>query len=134
MNSPVLAKQNAKKLGMSFGAANNILRKKLLFHLVKKLELNICYRCGEKIVDITKFSVEHKKGWRFAKDPRETFFDLNNITFSHLNCNSRVGGRHRKHKNDYEMRKAARLRLMERRGPEIREYHRNWYHAHKNKK
>ncbi|GAG84308.1 unnamed protein product, partial [marine sediment metagenome] len=95
--------------------------------------LNICYRCGEKIVDVARFSVEHKKGWRFAENPRETFFDLNNITFSHLDCNSGVGERHKKYKNDYDREKAYRLRLMERRGPEIREYHRKWNHANKNK-
>ena len=106
MNS--IAKRNAKKLGMSAGAANNILRKKLLFCFVKKLELNICYRCGEKIVDIDKFSIEHKKGWRFAKNPKETFFDLDNITFSHVSCNNQAERHQRKYSSREEAREEKR--------------------------
>jgi len=107
MNS--IAKRNAKKLGMSVGAANSILKKRLLFCFAKKLGMDICYRCGKKIVDITKFSVEHKKGWRFAKNPKETFFDLDNIAFSHFSCNSRDKQHNRKYSGREEAREAKAI-------------------------
>ena len=109
MSSPALAKQNAKKLGKSFGAAGTELKKHLLFHFAKKLGMDVCYRCGEKIVDIAKFSVEHKKGWRFAENPKETFFDLDNIAFSHLSCNSRAKKHHRKYSSREEAREAKAI-------------------------
>ena len=107
MNS--IAKQNAKKLGMSSGAANSILKKRLLFCFAKKLGMDVCYRCGKKIIDIAKFSIEHKKGWRFAKNPRKTFFDLDNISFSHLNCNARAERGNRKYPNREEAREAKAI-------------------------
>ncbi len=81
---------NEKKsfeLKMSYGKACNILRKNILFNLAKKLKLNICYRCGKKIVDINKFSIDHKKSWQNTTQPIKLFFDFNNIAFSHLKCN-----------------------------------------------
>lgn len=75
------------KLGMSYGKATHILRKTILFDLVKKLNLDICYRCNKNIKTIKELSVEHKKAWLNAENSVELFFDLNNIAFSHLKCN-----------------------------------------------
>lgn len=72
---------------MSVGKANNILKKSLLFFLVQKLELDVCYRCGEKIKIVDEFSVEHKINWLDSENPIELFFDLENISFSHDKCN-----------------------------------------------
>jgi len=80
-------KKKAQQLGMPPGTANGRLRKKLLFHLVKQLNQHFCYRCNKKIISLDEFSIEHIQGWLDSKNPVELFFDLNNISFSHLKCN-----------------------------------------------
>lgn len=87
------------QLGMSFGKANNILKKNLLFLLVQKLELDVCYRCEKKIETVEDFSVEHKINWLNSENPIELFFDLNNIAFSHFNCNSNARNKNSPHLN-----------------------------------
>lgn len=74
-------------LGMSFGKANQRLRKMIIFHLVKKLNLDICFRCQKKIEKIEELSIEHKTPWLNSDNPKFNFFDLNNISFSHCKCN-----------------------------------------------
>lgn len=96
------AKRSAKKLGKSLGAAENELKKNLLFHFAKKLGLDVCYRCGKPILTVVEFSVDHKKGWRFAKEPKAAFYDLDNIAFSHRSCNSTAHDP--SHKSDYTAR------------------------------
>jgi hypothetical protein len=73
---------------MPHGTANAKLKKIILFDLVKKCNLDVCYRCGEKIENIEDLSIEHKIAWQQSENPKEAFFDLDNISFSHLNCNS----------------------------------------------
>lgn len=77
-----------EQLGMSAGAANNKLRKNLLFSCVRKLKGNFCYKCGEEIETVDEFSIEHKLPWE-GRDA-ELFWDLDNIAFSHLKCNRPV--------------------------------------------
>jgi len=77
----------SKALGMSHGTAANRLRKMILFSLVCHLRLDSCYRCGGKIEDIKDLSIEHKEPWQQADDPVTSFFDLENIAFSHMDCN-----------------------------------------------
>ena len=72
---------------MSYGTASNRLRKSIMLMLIKKLDENWCYRCGAEIETERELSVDHKKSW-FNVDV-ELFWDLNNIAFSHLSCNSR---------------------------------------------
>ena len=86
-----MTKSNDKKaaqLGMSIGMATHKLRKAIMFDLVKKAGIDRCYRCGEQILDIDNFSIEHKERWLDSENPQKLFFDLNNIAFSHLGCNS----------------------------------------------
>lgn len=45
----------------------------------------------KKIENIDDFSIEHMEAWQQAKNPKEAFFDLDNISFSHLKCNIAVG-------------------------------------------
>lgn len=71
---------------MSLGTANNQLKKSLLFHLAQKCNMDIC-RCKEKIDTLDEFSIEHKENWLDSDDPKTFFFDINNISFSHLGCN-----------------------------------------------
>lgn len=75
-------------LGLNFSTASQRLRKLIMFDLVQHLELDQCFQCGGKIEDVDDLSVEHKEPWQGADDPKAAFFDLNNIAFSHLRCNS----------------------------------------------
>jgi len=77
----------SEQLGISYGAATAQLRKKILFFLIQKLGLNTCFQCGKKILDIDALSIEHKIPWLHSENPKELFFDLDNIAFSHLKCN-----------------------------------------------
>lgn len=75
------------KLGMPYGTANGRLKKNIMFDLVCKLRLNLCFHCKMEITNVDQFSVEHKIPWLNSDAPLELFFDLNNIAFSHLFCN-----------------------------------------------
>jgi len=88
----------AAALGMSHGTAANKLRKMILFSLVCRLNLNMCYRCDGEILSVDDLSIEHKEAWMQADDLIQSFFDLGNIAFSHLSCNSAAGERpHKKY-------------------------------------
>ncbi len=78
----------SEKLGMPHGTANGRLKKAIMFMLVQRLGMDTCYRCGKKIETVKELSIEHIVSWEMAKDPVATFFDLDNIAFSHLSCNS----------------------------------------------
>ena len=54
--------------------------------LVQRLKLDSCYQCGNLIVEAEHLSIEHKKAW-LDEDIR-LFWDMGNIAFSHLSCNS----------------------------------------------
>lgn len=86
MNSTT--RKQYEQLGMPYGTAFGQLRKIILFDLVRKLSLNICYRCGLEIQDPKSLSVEHKRNWMDVDV--SLFWDLENITYSHLSCNSRA--------------------------------------------
>jgi hypothetical protein len=79
-------KQKSDKLNMSFGKASHILRKNIIFMLVQKCNLDVCFRCGGKI-EFESLSIDHKIDWLYSQDPKELFFNLDNIAFSHLRCN-----------------------------------------------
>lgn len=84
---------NQKKtelLGEPFGTATSKLRKKLLFTLAGYLGLLDCYRCGNPIETLDTFSIEHKNSWASSENPKESFYDIDNISFSHLICNTRA--------------------------------------------
>lgn len=74
-------------LGEPIGTASNKLRKMVLFQLIRKAGLDNCFQCGEVIDNIDNFSIEHKVPWQSANDPIKSFYDLDNIAFSHLHCN-----------------------------------------------
>ena len=84
-----------KQLGMSFGAAQNRLRRIVLFDLLKRHGENFCYRCGEEIRQASQLSIEHKRAW-FGQDTK-LYWDTDNIAFSHLSCNCSNGERRGKH-------------------------------------
>lgn len=80
-----------KQLGMSFGSAVAKLKKILIFNLIKELKRDCCFQCTLQIENIDELSIEHKIPWLYSEDPGKLFFDLNNIAFSHLNCNIKAG-------------------------------------------
>lgn len=72
-------------LGMPHGTATGRLRKMVLFHLLKKHSENICVRCNKEIENVDDLSLEHIKPWEGIS--ADLFWDLNNISFSHIFCN-----------------------------------------------
>lgn len=89
--------QKDHQLGISYGTACNRLRKQIMFDLVKRCGLDDCYKCRKKIKTIEEFSIEHKTSWLHSDNPVNLFFDLDNISFSHLKCNKSSSRRARKH-------------------------------------
>jgi 5-methylcytosine-specific restriction endonuclease McrA len=81
-------------LEMGHRKATNILDRMIMLNMAQKLGKDVCFRCGNKIENLKDFSVEHKIPWLDAENPKETFFDLDNIAFSHLSCNKSAGRRH----------------------------------------
>ena len=84
-------KKKAEQLGMAYGTAAHRLRKAIMWKYVCEAGDNICFQCKEEIKRIDDLSVEHKKPWLDSNDPIKLYFDLNNVTFSHLSCNCRAG-------------------------------------------
>ena len=88
------SKKSAKKyrkmvkdfLGMDKGTASHRLKKIIMFELAKKAGMDRCHRCKLLINNVEEFSVEHIESWLW-KDVK-LFWDINNIAFSHLSCNS----------------------------------------------
>ncbi|CEX17661.1 Uncharacterised protein [Streptococcus pneumoniae] len=75
---------------MSYGKAGNILRKSIIFHLMHKCGMDTCHRCGEKIEQVDQMSIEHIEDWLRSESPVDYFFNMDNITFSHIDCNIRA--------------------------------------------
>lgn len=74
-------------LGEHHSTARARLVKMILFKLLVDNNLNNCFRCNQKIDAIKDLSIEHKKAWLNSGNPKELFFDVNNVAFSHLDCN-----------------------------------------------
>jgi hypothetical protein len=79
-------RRKAEQLGMPISTASHRLKKMILFDFARRLGKDTGYHCDEVIERIEDFSLEHKQGWLY----RDTalFWDLDNITFSHLRCNT----------------------------------------------
>jgi hypothetical protein len=104
-------------LGMSFGTARRRLERDLIFALAKAAGHN-CFHCGGELTRET-FSVEHKKAWAIAVDPKTAFFDLENVAFSYIACNQReMIGRRRLYEDISAKRRATSKRHWDRMSPE----------------
>jgi len=90
------SERKAKLLGRPFGTANKKLRKSILFMLIKKINKNICYKCNKKIENMSNLAIKHKDNWMSTKNPIESFYDLNNIIFSHRKCDTFESSRNTK--------------------------------------
>lgn len=98
--------EKKKQLGMAFGTASGKLRKSLLFHLVVRLNENICFQCSSPINEEKDFSIEHKVPWLYTDSPKELFFNLDNIAFSHLKCNLKAARKPTKYPSEEQRYKA----------------------------
>lgn len=78
-------------LGEKLSTAKSKLNKLLMFELAKKCNMDTCFRCGEKIEDISDFTIDHKESWMLGDSPVQLFYDMNNIAFSHAKCNYEAG-------------------------------------------
>jgi hypothetical protein len=78
-------------LGEKLSTAKSRLNKLIIFHLAQKCGMDICYRCGNKIDTVEEISIDHKESWKLSDDPVKYFYDMGNIAFSHLQCNSEAG-------------------------------------------
>jgi hypothetical protein len=78
-------------LGEKLSTAKSKLNKLLMFELVKKCNMDTCFRCGEKIDNIEEFTIDHKESWLLSDDPAKLFYDIENIAFSHPQCNYEAG-------------------------------------------
>ena len=104
---------NTKKnfqLGMPYGTANAKLKKSILFQLLREANKNVCFQCGKTIDLIEGLSIEHKIPFLDSENPVDLFFDLNNIAFSHLSCNSAASRKDRpvKHPSIYAYRNGCK--------------------------
>lgn len=75
-----------KQLGMNPSTASSRLIKDILFKFINDLNLNTCFHCNTAM-NRDNFSIEHKTPWLDSTTPKQLFFDLDNISFSHLSCN-----------------------------------------------
>lgn len=82
-----MSEKKSKQLELPFGTASSRLRKLIIFNLVKKVGENYCFQCSSEIETVDEFSIEHKIPWLDSENPKELFFSLDNIAFSHLKCN-----------------------------------------------
>ena len=75
-----------EQLGMNAGTAKHRLLRSILWSLIVETNKNICCKCGQPMCRDT-YSIEHLVPWLDSENPFELFFDLNNISYSHLKCN-----------------------------------------------
>ena len=82
----MLKDKKSKQLGMSYSTAGNRLKKMLFFKLVQETKKDRCFRCDEKITNYIELSIDHMDAW--LDQDNSVFWNLNNIAYSHLTCNS----------------------------------------------
>lgn len=75
-----------RQLGMNPSTASARLVKDLLWNFVETTGQSACCKCGEPMSRET-FSIEHVAPWLDSDDPVGLYFDLGNISYSHLRCN-----------------------------------------------
>ncbi len=71
----------------NLSTARQHLLRKIIFDLVQKTDRDFCYRCSQRIVDLSDFSIDHKVPWLGQDNEEELFFNLENIGYSHRSCN-----------------------------------------------
>lgn len=74
------------QLGMNPSTASGRLVKDILWKLIVETGQDKCCKCGFPMHRDT-YSIEHVVPWLDSEDPVGLYFDLENISFSHLRCN-----------------------------------------------
>jgi hypothetical protein len=106
--------KKSRLLGLPFTTARLRLQRDIVFELAKRCQMDDCFRCGKKIERVEDMTIEHKTAWMSAPDPVATFFDLENIAFSHSLCNTKVAlDARRKYASPKERRRAKEDRHRE---------------------
>lgn len=80
--------ERTRQLGMNPSTASARLLKDIIYQYAVVDHDVKCHRCGEEM-SREAFSIEHKVPWLHSENPHELYFDLENISFSHLSCNVR---------------------------------------------
>ena len=78
--------KKSQQLGMNISTAQGKLVKDILWMLLQETNRTKCFVCSKEMSRET-FSIEHKIPWLDSDNPKELFFGLDNISFSHLSCN-----------------------------------------------
>ncbi len=78
--------KKSRQLGENYSSASNKLRRKIMFSLIQECNKNRCHRCGKPMTE-SDFSIDHKKAWQNSANPKDLFWSMKNISFSHLRCN-----------------------------------------------
>lgn len=81
-----MSDKKAKQLGMNPSTASHRLVKDLLWNFVETTGQSACCKCGEPMSRET-FSIEHVTPWLDSEDPVGLYFNLGNVSYSHLRCN-----------------------------------------------
>lgn len=87
-------RKKSETLGIHYGTAKARLDRDIIFSFISKLNIK-CFRCNGDL-DRETFSVDHKNPWLIADDPLISFFDLENVAFSHSSCNTKAGRKPKK--------------------------------------
>lgn len=96
--------KKAKQLGMNPSTASGRLVKDILWDLIVKTDQHFCCKCQKEMTRQT-FSIEHLVPWLDSENPLSLYFDLENISFSHLSCNvadNRGGPKRKIYENERE--------------------------------
>lgn len=81
-------KLESQQLGMNRTTAASRLVKDLLYKYIT-LHGEVCDICNKPMTR-KDFSIQHRKPWRHSENAAEMYFDLDNIAFAHLSCNSSI--------------------------------------------
>ncbi len=96
-----------EQLGMSYGKANNILIRNIIWKFILQLNLNSCHHCKSEMTR-DNFTIEHVIPWLDSDDPVSLFFKDSNISFSHHACNVSRSRKYNKYENPEDSLKARR--------------------------
>lgn len=80
------SEKKSDQLGMNYSTASGRLVKDILWSFIEASGRDLCHVCGKKM-ERTTFSIEHIIPWQDSANPVGMFFDVKNISFSHLSCN-----------------------------------------------
>jgi len=117
--------KKSELLGMDYSTACAKLRKSIMLSLAMQLGKDECYRCLKSITDVDDFSIEHKDPWMQSSNPVQSFFDLDNIAFSHIKCNISAGTRpNRKYETADDRKRSGANRWYSRNRENIRAHRR----------